>query len=138
MRCPACEADQAIVQDSRPTSSGGRLRRRKCMACGSRWSTAEEIVAGSLLQVAPRPAWWADARALAAAGLGPTEIGRQLGRNRHMVAYALSRKTRLAYRRATERYEKSPGVREALQVKQNAREAARSVRNRHQTQEHHQ
>lgn len=38
--CPACEAVGTKVRDSRPMPYG-RLRRRRCLTCGHRWSTVE-------------------------------------------------------------------------------------------------
>lgn len=40
MRCPACDHDKSAVFDSRARKSV-IYRRRKCSACGVRWSTYE-------------------------------------------------------------------------------------------------
>ncbi|MFQ5948474.1 MAG: transcriptional regulator NrdR [Acidimicrobiia bacterium] len=42
MRCPFCEADDARVVDSRPAEGGAAVRRRRrCAACGNRFTTYE-------------------------------------------------------------------------------------------------
>ncbi len=44
MHCPVCNHEDTSVVDSRLTSEGGAIRRRrKCDACGYRFSTSEEI-----------------------------------------------------------------------------------------------
>lgn len=43
MRCPACNYDDSIVVDSRPTENGSIRRRRKCKACQKRYTTYEII-----------------------------------------------------------------------------------------------
>jgi hypothetical protein len=52
--CPECGSDQVGVTDTRPEANG-RRRRKKCDACGHRWTTlemhmgaAKEALAGSL------------------------------------------------------------------------------------------
>ncbi len=42
MRCPYCGSDQTRVVDTRPTSDGIR-RRRKCLACGRKFTTVERV-----------------------------------------------------------------------------------------------
>ncbi len=44
--CPACQAEEVGVVDSRP-SGGAIRRRRRCNACQYRWSTIEIAVCGS-------------------------------------------------------------------------------------------
>lgn len=44
MRCPWCGADDDRVVDSRPADGGSAIRRRRrCAACGRRYSTYERI-----------------------------------------------------------------------------------------------
>jgi len=38
--CPSCGSENNVVQNSRPAKLG-RLRRRVCQDCGTRWSTIE-------------------------------------------------------------------------------------------------
>ena len=44
MKCPQCQATKSEVTDSRPNRAGLR-RRRKCVACGHRWTTYEMTIA---------------------------------------------------------------------------------------------
>jgi transposase-like protein len=90
MRCPACEGLKTVTLDSRPTPTGGRLRRRKCMGCGARWKSTEETVEGSLLKLPLEPAWWAEARRLAAENVPEREIARQLGKRQSTVGNAIN------------------------------------------------
>ena len=48
MRCPYCGFADTKVTDSRDTEDGIR-RRRECLNCGQRFTTAERLLAGSLL-----------------------------------------------------------------------------------------
>jgi len=48
MRCPYCNENRSRVIDTRETSSGIR-RRRKCLACGKRFTTYERVVAGPIV-----------------------------------------------------------------------------------------
>lgn len=44
MKCPVCSAADSRVLDSRPTSEGNSIkRRRECSACGKRFNTYEVI-----------------------------------------------------------------------------------------------
>jgi transcriptional repressor NrdR len=44
MRCPFCGSDDNQVKDSRPGEDGGAIRRRRrCDACGARFTTFERI-----------------------------------------------------------------------------------------------
>ena len=44
MRCPTCGVDDDRVIDSRATSEGEAIRRRRaCLACGSRFTTFERV-----------------------------------------------------------------------------------------------
>jgi transcriptional repressor NrdR len=44
MRCPACDADDDKVVDSRAADDGAAIRRRRaCLACGRRFTTYERI-----------------------------------------------------------------------------------------------
>jgi transcriptional repressor NrdR len=44
VRCPHCGADDDRVLDSRPTSDGSAIRRRRgCGACGQRFTTFERV-----------------------------------------------------------------------------------------------
>lgn len=44
MRCPYCKADDSRVIDSRPTSDGSKIRRRReCIACLARFNTYEVV-----------------------------------------------------------------------------------------------
>lgn len=50
MRCPSCGADDDKVVDSRPTSDGTAIRRRReCRACGTRFTTFERVELPELL-----------------------------------------------------------------------------------------
>jgi transcriptional repressor NrdR len=43
MHCPFCRADDTRVVDSRATDDGGAIRRRReCVQCGRRFTTAEQ------------------------------------------------------------------------------------------------
>jgi transcriptional regulator NrdR family protein len=41
--CPHCSSGYSRVTDSRPLENGGVYRRRQCLACSRRFSTAEQI-----------------------------------------------------------------------------------------------
>ena len=44
MRCPACDADDDKVVDSRAADAGTAVRRRReCLACGRRFTTFERV-----------------------------------------------------------------------------------------------
>ena len=44
MRCPACDADDDKVIDSRAADDGAAIRRRRaCLACGRRFTTYERL-----------------------------------------------------------------------------------------------
>lgn len=43
MKCPGCSSSNTAVTDSRPTVDGVR-RRRKCLDCYQRFTTAEVVV----------------------------------------------------------------------------------------------
>ncbi len=44
MRCPYCQAQDDSVVDSRPSEDGASIRRRrKCLACGRRFTTYERV-----------------------------------------------------------------------------------------------
>ncbi|MBW3618895.1 MAG: transcriptional regulator NrdR [Actinobacteria bacterium] len=50
MRCPTCGADDDRVVDSRPSTDGGSIRRRReCSACGGRFTTFERVELPDLL-----------------------------------------------------------------------------------------
>jgi hypothetical protein len=43
--CPNCRCKTSIVKDSRPQQSSTIRRRRKCGACGARYTTIEVVIA---------------------------------------------------------------------------------------------
>lgn len=50
MRCPTCSADHDRVVDSRPSTDGEAIRRRReCRACGARFTTFERVELPELL-----------------------------------------------------------------------------------------
>jgi transcriptional repressor NrdR len=50
VRCPSCGADDDKVVDSRPTTDGTAIRRRReCRACGVRFTTFERVELPELL-----------------------------------------------------------------------------------------
>lgn len=52
MRCPSCGVDDDRVVDSRPSTSGDAIRRRReCRACGLRFTTFERVEQPELLVV---------------------------------------------------------------------------------------
>lgn len=52
MRCPACQADDDKVIDSRDAEGGRAVRRRReCQSCGNRFTTFEKIEASVNLTV---------------------------------------------------------------------------------------
>jgi len=52
MRCPACEARETRVVDSRDLDDAATIRRRReCVACGTRFTTYERIEAARLVVV---------------------------------------------------------------------------------------
>jgi len=52
MRCPACEARETRVVDSRDLDDAATIRRRReCIACGARFTTYERIEAARLVVV---------------------------------------------------------------------------------------
>ncbi len=49
--CPKCGHPYSVVKNSRGLTQDGVVRRRReCTACGSRYSTAERIIVGSLTE----------------------------------------------------------------------------------------
>jgi len=52
MRCPACEARETRVVDSRDLDDAATIRRRReCVACGTRFTTYERLEAARLVVV---------------------------------------------------------------------------------------
>jgi transcriptional repressor NrdR len=52
VRCPACEARETRVVDSRDLDDAATIRRRReCVACGTRFTTYERIEAARLIVV---------------------------------------------------------------------------------------
>lgn len=52
MRCPACGEQDTRVIDSRDQDEGAMIRRRReCVACGTRFTTVEQIAAARLVVV---------------------------------------------------------------------------------------
>lgn len=50
MKCPYCSFEDSKVTDSR-AMEGGIRRRRECLSCGQRFTTAERVELGSLMVV---------------------------------------------------------------------------------------
>jgi len=50
MKCPYCSFDDSKVTDSR-AMEGGIRRRRECLSCGQRFTTAERVELGGLMVV---------------------------------------------------------------------------------------
>jgi transcriptional repressor NrdR len=50
MKCPYCSSEDSRVIDSRDVNDGVR-RRRQCLECGSRFTTYERVLPGSLFVV---------------------------------------------------------------------------------------
>jgi len=52
MRCPSCGHPEDKVLESRPARDGAAIRRRRaCLACGSRFTTYEELLRDSLMVI---------------------------------------------------------------------------------------
>ena len=51
MKCPQCGCDQTKVVDSRPSENEAIRRRRKCLRCGSRFTTYESYLIPSVIPV---------------------------------------------------------------------------------------
>jgi transcriptional repressor NrdR len=52
MRCPKCSGEHDKVIDSRTSSEGGTIRRRReCLGCGHRFTTYEQIERGTLMVI---------------------------------------------------------------------------------------
>jgi transcriptional repressor NrdR len=52
MRCPSCGHPEDKVIESRPARDGAAIRRRRaCLACGSRFTTYEEILRDALMVI---------------------------------------------------------------------------------------
>ena len=50
MYCPLCRSDQVIVNNSRPTRKNTQIwRRRKCLKCGSVFTTREKMTASFIV-----------------------------------------------------------------------------------------
>ena len=48
-QCPACYDWHNKVKDSRTAKDGESIRRRReCLECGTRWSTTEEVIPGTV------------------------------------------------------------------------------------------
>ena len=52
MRCPSCGHPEDKVIESRPARDGAAIRRRRaCLACGTRFTTYEEILRDALMVI---------------------------------------------------------------------------------------
>jgi len=97
VHCPACEADDTKVVDSRLAEEGAAIRRRReCLVCGHRFTTFERVDEVPLLVIKSDGRQEPFARSKVASGLAAATKGRTLpGTSVEQLAEAIEDGVRL-------------------------------------------